>query len=155
MKPPFAQFPFRFEFQMGIFPMMEEKIPIFPLGLVLLPGMQVPLHIFEERYREMVDHCLEEQSQFGIVYYNGSNFRSTGCSAGIVKLVKRYEDGRKDILIEGERRFSLESIDDTGMYLHARVRYFDDCATAPVQARGRTAQGRGHRTVLPSSGAEQ
>jgi Lon protease-like protein len=97
--------------------------------MVLLPKMRVPLHIFEERYREMVDQCLENNQPFGIVYYNGSNFRSAGCSAGIIKLIKRYDDGRKDILIEGKKRFYLESIDDSGLYLKSTVRYFDDCGT--------------------------
>ncbi len=108
---------------------MEHKIPIFPLGIVLLPGMRIPLHIFEERYREMVDFCLENHTPFGIVYYNGSNFRSTGCSASIQKLIKRYDDGRKDILIEGGKRFSLESIDDSGLFLQAEIKYFDDCGS--------------------------
>ena len=50
-------------------------IPLFPLGLVLLPLMPLPLHIFEERYKSMIGECLENSKQFGIVYFNGSDFK--------------------------------------------------------------------------------
>ncbi len=119
---------------------MTERIPIFPLGLVLLPGMEVPLHIFEERYRKMVAHCLEQDCQFGIVYYNGCHFRSTGCTCRIKQVTKEYSDGRKDIAIEGNHRFSLREIDDSGDYLVADVRYFSDCGNKAANAEAKRLQ---------------
>ncbi|AHC15963.1 LON peptidase substrate-binding domain-containing protein [Salinispira pacifica] len=109
---------------------MKKIIPIFPLGVVLLPGMQLPLHIFEERYRLMVSHCLKQDEPFGIVYYDGSSFKSTGCSGKITNVLKEYEDGRKDIIIQGSDRFTLEEVDDSGEYLTAEVKYFSDCSTS-------------------------
>ena len=79
----------------------ENTIPLFPLGLVLLPQMPLPLHIFEERYKLMIGECLRENRQFGIVYFNGTDIQTAGCTASILKVMKRYEDGRLDILTRG------------------------------------------------------
>ena len=78
------------------------KIPLFPLGLVLLPQMPLPLHIFEERYKLMIGECLEKNEEFGIVYFNGTDIQAIGCTASIHKVVKRYNDGRLDILTRGD-----------------------------------------------------
>ncbi len=104
----------------------EETIPIFPLGLVLLPHMSLPLHIFEERYKIMIGECLEQQKAFGIVYFDGSEINSAGCTAQIVEVLKRYENGEMDILTAGIRRFYMKEIYDTKPYLEAGIIYFDD-----------------------------
>ena len=106
--------------------MSETVIPLFPLGLVLLPRMPLPLHIFEERYKLMIAECLERQAAFGIVFFNGSDIQTIGCTASILKVLKRYGDGRLDILTHGEKRFVIKDITDRKPYLEGRVTFFDD-----------------------------
>ena len=101
-------------------------IPLFPLGLVLLPLMPLPLHIFEERYKSMIGECLEKNKEFGIVYFNGSDIQAIGCTASIHKVVKRYNDGRLDILTRGEMRFEINEMVDHKPYLEVGVTFFDD-----------------------------
>ena len=88
-------------------------IPLFPLGLVLLPQMPLPLHIFEERYKLMIGECLEKKKEFGIVYFNGTDIQAIGCTASIQKVLKRYDDGRLDILTQGENRFEIKEMTTT------------------------------------------
>ncbi|MGD9236544.1 MAG: LON peptidase substrate-binding domain-containing protein, partial [Desulfobacterales bacterium] len=71
----------------------ETIIPIFPLGLVLLPQMSLPLHIFEDRYKQMINACMANDGVFGIVYFSGKQFETRGCTARIVDILKRYDDG--------------------------------------------------------------
>ena len=90
-----------------------ERFPLFPLGIVLLPGEVVPLHIFEERYKEMIGHCLESDSEFGIVWLSDDGLRDIGCAARVTDVVERFEDGRLNILAEGTHPFRLnERIED-------------------------------------------
>jgi ATP-dependent Lon protease len=105
---------------------ISEKIPIFPLGVVLLPEMLMPLHIFEERYKTMIGECLDAQKEFGIVYYDGAEIKSVGCMAKITQVIKRYPDGRMDILTNGTRRFHIEQIYEDMPYQKAQVAYFED-----------------------------
>ena len=104
----------------------DNTIPLFPLGLVLLPQMPLPLHIFEERYKLMIGECLKENKQFGIVYFNGTDIQTAGCTASILKVMKRYEDGRLDILTQGVKRFIINDMHDRKPYLEAGVTFFDD-----------------------------
>jgi Lon protease-like protein len=101
-------------------------IPIFPLGLVLLPEMLLPLHIFEERYKLMTKVCMEQNSEFGIVYFSGKQFEAKGCTARIVETLKRYDDGRLDIMTHGKNRFAIKELFDEKPYLQAKVEFFDD-----------------------------
>jgi len=103
-----------------------NTIPLFPLGLVLMPQVPLPLHIFEERYKLMIGECLAEDREFGIVYYNAADIQTAGCTAKIMKVIKRYDDGRLDILTQGHRRFLIKEIYDNKAYLEARISYFDD-----------------------------
>src|SRR3954468_10037259 len=84
-----------------------ERFPLFPLGIVLLPTELVPLHIFEDRYKLMIGECLESESPFGIVWLSDDGLREIGCTASIVRLVDRAEDGRMNILVEGVQPFRL------------------------------------------------
>ena len=102
------------------------KIPLFPLGLVLLPGMRLPLHIFEERYKQMISDCLAEGRPFGIVLFDGQSIHSVGCMARIDAVVKRYDDGRMDIMIQGGERFVIRELIEERAYMEARVFFFDD-----------------------------
>jgi Lon protease-like protein len=107
---------------------MGEKrlIPLFPLGVVLLPGLPLPLHIFEERYKQMVGECLSRKEVFGIVAYNGTEIKSAGCTAQITDVLKRYEDGRLDIMTVGAKRFVTVETDESKAYLQGWVEFFDD-----------------------------
>lgn len=104
----------------------ETIIPIFPLGLVLLPEMSLPLHIFEERYKSMMKACMQQRMEFGIVYFIGKQFQTKGCTARIVEILKRYDDGRLDIMTQGENRFAIKELFDEKPYLQAKVEFFDD-----------------------------
>jgi Lon protease-like protein len=102
------------------------KIPLFPLDVVLFPGASLPLHIFEDRYKEMIDLCLQTQSSFGVVRARRDGLAVIGCTARIARVSHRYEDGRMDILCQGERRFEIETLDNSRAYLEAQVDFFDD-----------------------------
>jgi Lon protease-like protein len=90
-----------------------ERFPLFPLGLVLLPQELVPLHIFEQRYKQMIGECLERDSEFGIVWLGDDGLRDIGCTARIERVIERFDDGRMNILVEGSQPFRmLRRIDD-------------------------------------------
>jgi Lon protease-like protein len=103
-----------------------EEIPLFPLGLVLFPGMVQPLFIYEERYKEMVNYCLETTTPFGIAWaYPTVGDRvgyvaAVGTSAAIVN-VEKLEEGRMNIVAVGRSRFRILSVHDDHPYLTARV----------------------------------
>jgi Lon protease-like protein len=84
-----------------------ERFPLFPLGLVLLPEEVVPLHIFEDRYKRMIGDCMEEDSEFGIVWLSDDGLKEIGCTAKIAQLLERMEDGRMNILVRGSMPFRL------------------------------------------------
>lgn len=102
------------------------RIPLFPLDMVLFPGAALPLHIFEERYKEMVAECLAERKPFGVVRSDGEQMAIIGCTATIVRVVKRYDDGKMDILCEGVQRFEIEGLDESRRFLQADVEFFED-----------------------------
>ena len=106
------------------------ELPLFPLNVVLFPGMALPLHIFEPRYREMVNRCLDENLAFGVVLIKeglevGGDAvpRRVGTAARIVK-VDRQADGRMNIQVVGTRRFRIEELNRDLPYLTGRVRHF-------------------------------
>jgi len=110
-----------------------SMIPIFPLGVVLLPGLPMPLHIFEERYKLMVRRCLEQKRPFGLIYYDGKFMSKGGCTAAITQVLKHYTDGRIDIMTRGQDRFRVKEIDESEPYLQAQVEYFDDTIEEPTE----------------------
>jgi Lon protease-like protein len=84
------------------------ELPIFELPMVLLPGELLPLHIFEERYKRMVGHCLEDGEPFGIVFRDGDgSARRVGCEARVTEVTERFDDGRLNIIVTGERPFRV------------------------------------------------
>jgi Lon protease-like protein len=111
-----------------------SDIPLFPLNVVLLPGAPLPLHIFEERYKQMVNECLESESEFGMVLADESGTRRVGCTARIVELVERYEDGRMLILVEGSRRFRLNNILTGKPYYMGEIEYLEEEPEEDVNA---------------------
>ncbi len=87
--------------------MSEQLLPLFPLQAVLFPQAVLPLHIFEERYKLLINGCLDSDQEFGINLVTEAGLAKVGCTAVVVKLTTRYADGRMDILVEGRRRYML------------------------------------------------
>jgi Lon protease-like protein len=85
-----------------------SELPLFELPVVLLPGELMPLHIFEERYKRMIGHCLETEEPFGIVLRDDDgSARRIGCTARVTEVLERFEDGRMDIIVTGEEPFRV------------------------------------------------
>jgi Lon protease-like protein len=84
-----------------------RDFPLFPLGIVALPTENVPLHVFEDRYRTMVEECMEEESEFGIVWLSEEELKPVGCACEIERVLDRGEDGQLTILVRGTRVFRL------------------------------------------------
>lgn len=106
--------------------MQQGLLPLFPLSVVLLPGTPLPLHIFEDRYREMIGEALQRDEEFGVVQARDNGILRVGCTAAIEKVLQRYDDGRLDILTYGRRRFEIDSVSTERSFLQAEVTYFDD-----------------------------
>ena len=83
------------------------ELGLFPLPLVLLPTEQIPLHIFEERYQELIGECLERESEFGLLYADDDGIREIGTRAAVIEVITRFEDGRLNVVVEGRERFRL------------------------------------------------
>ena len=101
-------------------------IPVFPLDLVLYPNEQMPLHIFEQRYRDMIAYCLETESPFGVLLSKEGKTADIGCTAKIERVVNTYEDGRMDILVNGVKRFRVDGLDESETYMIANVEYIEE-----------------------------
>jgi Lon protease-like protein len=101
-------------------------LPLFPLEIVVFPGAPLPLHIFEPRYKEMIGECLSENRPFGMVRAKENALSAIGCSARIINITKKYEDGRMDISAEGAQRFEIIPVNQERSFLQAEVAFFDD-----------------------------
>ena len=91
---------------------LPRGFPLFPLGIVALPSESVPLHIFEDRYRRMIDECLladpgSAEGEFGIVWLSDEELKGVGCACEIEQVLERTPDGRMNILARGTRPFLL------------------------------------------------
>ena len=93
---------------------------------MLFPGAPQPLHIFEPRYQEMIAECLEQKRAFGMVRVKESALAAIGCSATILNVIKKYDDGRLDIATAGQQRFEIESLNQERSFLQGEVTFFDD-----------------------------
>ena len=87
-----------------------DEIGLFPLGIVLLPGERVPLHIFEPRYRELIGECLELEREFGLVFADDDGMRRVGTRAAVIDVLERFDDGRLNVVVEGRERFELQGL---------------------------------------------
>lgn len=90
--------------------MSEQLLPLFPLQVVLFPQSVLPLHIFEERYKQLINECLDGDREFGINLVTETGLAKVGCTAVVLKLTTRYADGRMDILVEGRQRYMLAHV---------------------------------------------
>jgi len=100
-----------------------SHLKLFPLSLVSFPTKIVPLHIFEERYKILISECINNKSEFGIVYQNNNSLADFGCSMKVLKVVKNYPDGRMDIISKGKNIFKLNSQSLDGELLIGEVKY--------------------------------
>lgn len=112
--------------------MQEELLPLFPLQVVLFPKTALPLHIFEERYKQMIADVQKAHSEFGIVLAGEKGIVNTGCTATVEKVLKKYPDGRMDLVTIGRRRFEIILLNDEKPYLRGAVEYFDDESSDPI-----------------------
>ena len=88
----------------------QKEIGLFPLELVLLPTERVPLHIFEERYKELIGECMALDRTFGLVFADERGLREIGTLAAVTAVLERFDDGRLNILAEGRERFRLVAL---------------------------------------------
>ena len=92
---------------------MAFELPIFELPMVLLPGEQAPLHIFEERYKRLIGHALDEGEPFGVLLRDSAGARPVGCTAYVSEVLERFADGRLNVVVIGEDPFRvLDRFDD-------------------------------------------
>lgn len=111
---------------------MESFLPFFPLNLVAYPTENLNLHIFEPRYRQLINECLEEQKTFGIPAFINNKLPGYGTEMQIVSLSKSYEDGRMDIKTKGLKVFRMLNFQNpvpNKLYAGGRIAYIEDTDT--------------------------
>jgi Lon protease-like protein len=135
--------------------LVASLLPIFPLELVLLPGVPLPLHIFEPRYKEMIAECLEQKKPFGVVRASSDGVADIGCTAEIMSVTKKYDDGRMDILTRGVERFEVIHVNQERAFLRAEISVVqdDDEHNRPA-AQIVTQAVRLHAEIAKLAGAE-
>ncbi|MGO8984810.1 MAG: LON peptidase substrate-binding domain-containing protein [Terriglobales bacterium] len=134
---------------------MSSLLPLFPLELVLLPGMSLPLHIFEPRYREMIAECLEQKKPFGVVRASSDGVADIGCTAEILSVTKKYDDGRMDIVTRGVERFEVVEVNQDRTFLRAEITVLQDDDEPDKPAVEMVTQAvRLHAEIAKLAGAE-
>jgi Lon protease-like protein len=105
---------------------MSRLLPLFPLQLVVFPRTRLPLHIFEDRYKEMIGEAIRDGSDFGIVPAKENGILNAGCTVVVEKVMTTYPDGRSDVMTMGQRRFEILFLNEEKSYLRGQVEFFDD-----------------------------
>lgn len=107
--------------------MSEADFPLFPLNMVLFPGVPILLHIFEDRYHKMINRCVDEQQPFGIILVEAAQALGSkkaahkiGCSAEIVT-IQHLENGRMNVAAIGKERFRIHSTNNEQPYLQGEI----------------------------------
>jgi Lon protease-like protein len=108
-------------------------LALFPLDVVLFPGAPLPLHIFEPRYKEMIQECLEEKKAFGMVRATQDMLAEVGCTAVILDVIRKYDDGRLDIAAQGKQRFEIVQLNQERSFLQGEVLLFEDDVSEVAQ----------------------
>jgi Lon protease-like protein len=132
-------------------------IPLFPLRVVVFPRTHLPLHIFEERYKQMIGSCIRDESEFGVVLAKNEGIVDTGCTVKVQKVLEMYADGRMDILTRGERRFEIANLNEEKDYLQGELEFFDDedFAEVPGELRQRVLAHYRTLAALPNAPERQ
>ncbi|HZU40041.1 MAG TPA: LON peptidase substrate-binding domain-containing protein [Solirubrobacteraceae bacterium] len=110
---------------------LRNEFPLFPLGIVALPGELVPLHIFEERYKRMMNECLRTEREFGIVWLADDGLRDVGCACHIERVLERMEDGRMNLVARGTQPFRILERQGHLAYPAGAVEVLSDVDEAP------------------------
>jgi Lon protease-like protein len=132
---------------------LSSILPLFPLDVVLLPGAPLPLHVFEPRYKEMIGECLDRNEVFGVIRAKEGTVAEIGCTAEIVTVTKKYEDGRMDIVTMGRERFEVMQVNQERSFLQAEVAYLRDEAGAPSPEEISKAM-KLHSEIMTLAGAQ-
>jgi Lon protease-like protein len=132
---------------------VSSLVPLFPLELVLLPGVPLPLHIFEPRYKEMIAECLEQQKPFGVVRASPEGVADIGCTAEIMSVTKKYDDGRMDIMARGLERFEVIQVNEDREFLQAEIAVVEDGPEKPPTEMV-TQAVRLHAEIVKLAGTE-
>jgi Lon protease-like protein len=112
--------------------MSSRLIPLFPLNVVVFPRTRLPLHIFEDRYKEMVGDAIRDESEFGMVLAKEDGIVNAGCTVSVEKVLQMYPDGRMDIVTRGSRRFEIVALNEEKDFLQGEVNFFDDDDFSPT-----------------------
>ncbi len=107
---------------------VRDELPIFELPVVLLPGEQLPLHIFEDRYKRMIGRALEEGEPFGVVLRDDDGARSIGCVARVDEVLEQFDDGRMNVVVSGGEPFRVLDRFESPEYPLGEVEVVDDDA---------------------------
>ena len=134
--------------------MPSRLLPLFPLQVVVFPRTPLPLHIFEERYKEMVGGAMRDNSEFGVVLAKDGGIVNAGCTVTVEKLLQMYPDGRMDVLTRGQRRFEILSLNEEKEYLQAEVNFFDDEDPADPSQELRAQALSNYQTLIKLPGAD-
>jgi Lon protease-like protein len=136
-------------------PVPNGLLSLFLLDTVLLPGAPLPLHVFEPRYKEMIGECLERKRPFGVLRAKDGEVAEIGCTAEILNVVKKYEDGRMDIITQGRLRFEVMQVHPERAFLQAEVFYLrDDPGSATPEEVSRATELHGEIMKLAGSEPE-
>ena len=120
----------------------QRDFPLFPLPVVLLPTEVIPLHIFEDRYKTMVSLCVDEGSEFGIVWLSDDGLKEIGCTARVAEVLEEMEDGRMNILVRGGTPFRLLERQEDHVYPAGMIEMLGDQQTGPEDEPGEEARER-------------
>jgi Lon protease-like protein len=119
---------------------LSQEFPLFPLPLVVLPSEVVPLHIFEDRYKTMVEECLAREQEFGIVWLSDDGLREIGCACRIDRVLERLEDGRMNLLTRGTRPFRVLERQGHMPYPAGVIEFVADRSEAPDEELAASAR---------------
>ena len=118
----------------------NRNLPLFPLEVVLFPGSLLPLHIFEERYKTLINRCIQDNTEFGVNLFDAAKMNPIGCSAVLKRVVKKHRDGKLDIIVEGKSRYTVKHlVESESPYFVAKVTFFSDKAEEVDDALRRTS----------------
>jgi Lon protease-like protein len=110
-----------------------DEIGLFPLPLVLVPGEQTPLHVFEPRYRELVGECVDRDGEFGLVLADEDGLRTVGTRASVVEVLERFDDGRMNVVVQGRDRFRVVELTTGRTFATAEVDAVEDDLEEPTE----------------------
>lgn len=135
--------------------MSSRLIPLFPLNVVVFPRTRLPLHIFEDRYKQMVGDAIRDESEFGMVLAKEDGIVNAGCTVAVEKVLEMYPDGRMDIVTRGSRRFEIVSLNEDKDFLQGEVSFFDDedFSPTPAELRDQAVSNYRNLSALPNISA--